>query len=261
MKRKAVFLTLLSALLTLPLLAQTSADTANTNTMTADTLIAKSIEARGGDAAIKAISSIRINGRMSMGGGIEAPFVMEQKRPNKMRIDFTVQGMTGTQAYDGTGGWFVMPFTGKTTPEKLPEDQLAMAKEQADFDGPLVDYKAKGHSVELVGKEDVEGTDAYKLKVTRDDGTVVYSYFDAEAFLELKATSKRKGPMGEMSSTTIYSDYKPVGGVLFPHSIEQVFEGAPAGQVITIDKIETNVDLPDDRFVMPAAEAPAPAGN
>lgn len=256
MKLNTVFLTLLLALLTPPLFAQASAET-----VSVDEVVAKSIEARGGYAAIKAISSARMSGRMSMGGGMEAPFVIELKRPNKMRIDFTMQGMTGTQAFDGATGWFVMPFLGKKTPEKLPEDQLAMAKEQADFDGPLVDYKEKGHSVELAGKEDVEGTEAYKLKLTRDDGAVVYSYFDAEAFLELKATSKRKGAMGEVNATTIYGDYKPVAGVLFAHSIEQVFEGAPASQVITVDKIELNVDLPDERFTMPTVDAPAPVNN
>lgn len=252
MQRKIVFFGLLLSLLTAPLYAQ----------MSADDVIAKYVEARGGQEAWKAVTSARMTGRMNMGGGMEAPFVVEYKRPSKVRVEFTMQGMTGTQAYDGATGWFVMPFMGKNDPEKMSDDQLSMVKEQADFDGPLVDYKAKGNTVELVGKEDVEGTEAYKLKVTRADGNVVYSFLDAEQFLEFKSEAKRKIPnLGEVSATTVYGDYKPVGAVVFPHSIEQIFEGAPAGQVITIDKIELNVDLPDDRFAMPAAAAPAPAGN
>lgn len=255
MQRKIVFWGLLSSLLTSPLLAE----------MSVDDVIAKYLEARGGYTAIKAVSTARMTGKMNMGGGMEAPFTLELKRPGKVRMDFTMQGMTGTQAYDGTTGWFVMPFMGKTTPEKMGDDQLSMLKEQSDFDGPLVDSKEKGHSVELVGKEDVDGTEAYKLKVTRADGNVGYSYLDAEQFLEFKAEAKRNIPnMGEVSATTIYGDFKEVGGLLFFHSIEQIFEGAPASQVITFDKIELDVDLPDDRFAMPAAPAPAapaPAGH
>src|SRR2546430_8308652 len=100
-------------------------------------------------------------------GAMEMPVTMMKARPDQMRMDFTVQGMTGTQAYDGTTGWTVMPFMGKKEPEKMSEDMLKDMKDEADFDGPLFDYKTKGNKVEYIGKEDVQGSPAYKLKLDR----------------------------------------------------------------------------------------------
>ena len=128
---------------------------------TVDELIAKNIEAKGGLAKIKAVKSMRATGKMIGGPGMEFPFVMMNKRPKSTRMEFTFQGMTGMQVYDGKTAWMSMPFAGKKEPEVMPPDESKMLEEQADFDGPLVDYKEKGHTVELAGKEQVEGADAY----------------------------------------------------------------------------------------------------
>lgn len=227
---------------------------------TVDEVIAKNIEAKGGLDKIKAVQTARFSGKMTMGPGMEAPMVMEWKRPNKMRLEFTLQGMTGVQAYDGATGWFVMPFTGKTEPEKMSEEDVKDAAEQADvFDGPLMDYQEKGHQVELVGKEDAEGTPAWKLKITKKNGDVTYLYLDAEAYLEIRAEGKAKRRGQEVEFEASFGDYKEVGGVLLAHSIEQRPKGAPAGSVITIEKVELNPDLPDARFAMPEAKKPEPA--
>src|SRR6266446_694644 len=129
-----------------------------------DELIAKNIEAHGGLEKIKAVQSIRMTGKMTMGQGMEAPMVLEMKRPKAMRMEFTVQGMTVIQAYDGKTGWAVKPFGGKKDPEPMNSEDLQEADENADIDGPLVDYKSKGYTVELIDKEKVEGSDAWKLK-------------------------------------------------------------------------------------------------
>src|SRR5947209_5383246 len=158
---------------------------------TADEVIAKYVQAKGGREKLKAVQSVRMTGKMDIGNGAQAPFTMEMKRPNKVRTEFTLQGMTGTQAYDGTTGWMVMPFMGKKDPEVMSADDLKGIDEQADFEGPLVDYKAKGHQVELLGKETVEGTPAWKLKLTKKNGDVSYVYLDADAYLEIKEEGKR----------------------------------------------------------------------
>jgi outer membrane lipoprotein-sorting protein len=139
---------------------------------TADELIEKNIQAHGGLDKIKGVQSMRMTGKI-VGGGMEMPMLMEFKRPTSMRMEFTVQGMTGIQGYDGTTGWAVMPFVGKTEPEKMSPEDLKEMENQADIDGPLVDYKAKGHQVEYLGKADVEGTPVHKLKVTKKNGDVV----------------------------------------------------------------------------------------
>jgi hypothetical protein len=229
---------------------------------TLDEILAKNLEARGGADKIKAVKTVRLTGRMTVGPGLEAPVVMEFKRPTKMRMDFTIQGMTGSQAFDGKGGWQIMPFQGNPNPEPMSPDDIKDAEEQADIDGPLVDWKAKGHAVELVGKEKVEGTDAWKLKITMKGGDVRYVFLDADAYLEIRGEGKRKIRGTEMETEQTISDYKEVGGLVMPHAFEGGPKGSPMRQKITIDKIELDVDIDDARFATPAKkDAPAPAAK
>jgi outer membrane lipoprotein-sorting protein len=186
---------------------------------------------------------------------------MEVARPNKMRMEFTIQGMTGVQAFDGKSGWAVMPFMGKKDPEAMSEDDAKQAADQADMDGVLVDYKEKGHTVEYAGKEDVEGTPAHKLKVTKKNGDVVNVYIDTESYMEIKDAGKTKVRGQEIEGETTFGDFKTVDGLVFPFSIEQKSKGMPGGMTMTISKIEVNPKVEDSRFTMPAAEkkeSPAP---
>lgn len=217
---------------------------------TADEVIAKYIEAIGGRKAIDAVKSMRVTAKLTMGGGMEAPMVMESKRPNKMRVEFTFQGMTAIQAYDGKIGWSIMPFAGKTEPEKMPPDQVEMFENQADMDGPLVDYKKKGHQVELMGKDEIEGSDVYKLKLTRKNGNVEYHYLDVEYFIPIKMEGKRKFQGTEIDFAVVFGDYKEVNGLLIAHSIQPQGGGMGGGSV-TLEKVEMNVPMPDERFAMP----------
>jgi outer membrane lipoprotein-sorting protein len=245
MKRKTLACLILGALLGASAWAQT-----------ADELIEKNIQAKGGREKLKAMNTLRMTGKMTMGQGMEAPFTMEMARPNKMRVEFTIQGMTGIQAYDGQKGWLLMPFMGKKDPEEMPADQVKVMQEQADFDGVLVDYKEKGHQVEYLGKDQMEGTPVHKLKVTKKSGDVNTIYLDAETFLELKVAGKTKMGDREIEGETMLGDYKEVGGVVMAHSIEQKAVGMPAGMVMTIEKVEVNPDLSADRFAMPKVEKP-----
>jgi len=226
---------------------------------TLDEILAKNLEVRGGKGAILAVQSTHSTGTMRMGGSaagaLEVPFTAEFKRPDKVRIEFTMQGMTAVQAYDGKVGWAVMPFLGRTEPEEMAEDRLKDIKDQADFDGVLVNYEEKGHTVELIGQEEVDGTSAYKLKVTKANGDVVNLFLDAEYYIEFKADTKREVQGSEVEVSTVFGDYKEVDGLLFAHSMEMSFAGNPAGQVITIETIELNVEIDDDRFTMPEPKA------
>ena len=227
--------------------------------LTVDEILAKNAEAKGGMDKLRALQSIRFSGKMSLGGGLEAPFTMTKKRPENMRLEFTIQGMTGTQAYDGSTAWMIMPFLGKTDAEAMPEDQKKMAREQADFDGPFIDTAKKGYKIELLGKEDVEGTSAYKLKLTDKDAVETIVFIDADSFLEIKSQSKRKVQGQDMESETTYGNYQEFNGLLFPMSLEMKPKGAPSGQTITLDKVELNPAVADDVFKMPAKKAAAEA--
>jgi hypothetical protein len=219
---------------------------------TVDELIAKNIEAKGGLTKIKAVKSMRATGKMIGGPGMEFPFVMVSKRPKSTRLEFTFQGMTGMQVYDGKTAWASMPFMGKKEPEVMPPDQSKEIEEQADFDGPLMDYKEKGHTVELVGKDQVEGADAYKLKVTLKGGDVRTIYLDAETYLEIKVEAKRMVRGTEMEGESLLSDYKEVGGMMMAHLIDSGAKGSPMRQKLVIDKIELNPEIDDAIFAMPA---------
>jgi hypothetical protein len=218
---------------------------------TLDEIIAKHLEARGGEEKLKALGSLRATGKMSMGPGMEAPFTFEWLKPNSIRMEITLQGMTLVQAFDGKSGWSINPFQGKKDPEPMSADDLKDVEDEADILGVLVDWKQKGHQVELVGKESVEGTQAYKLKVLKKNGDTEIIYLDADAYLPFKEEGKRKIRGQEIEFETSVGDYKEVGGLVFAHSFDSKPKGAPQGQVMTLDKIELGVDVPAVDFVMP----------
>ena len=223
-------------------------------------VVAKHLEARGGLDKIEGVESARISGKMIFpGGAMEAPLVMQWKQPNKLRFEFTFQGMTGIQAYDGESGWAVMPFQGRTDPEPMTEDQLKQFDEQADFHGAFVNSEKKGYKLEYLGTEEVEGTEAHKIKVTNKNGEETLVFLDAEYFLEIKSESKRTIRGQELEIEASQGDYKEVDGLMMGHSFESKPKGAEAGQSIVFEKIELNVELDDSLFQMPEKKAETPA--
>jgi len=223
---------------------------------TVDEIIAKSIAARGGEAKLRAVKSMRFTGHIEVGPGMVAPMSLVVKRPGMVRMEFSIQGMTGIQAYDGKEGWDVMPFQGKKDAELMAADDVKEMEDQADIDGALMDYKTKGNTVEYLGKDKVEGSDAYKLKVTKKNGIIETSFIDADSGLEVKSITKAKIRGNDTEIETTYSDFRDVDGLIFPFSLEQGAVGSPQKQKITLEKVEINPDLSDAQFHMPA---PAPA--
>lgn len=219
---------------------------------TADELIEKNLQATGGKEKIEAVKSMRMTGKLVAMQGMEIPMIMEYKDPDKLRSEVTLQGMTMVQAYDGKSGWKIEPFMGKKDPEPMSADEVKQAQEQLDSMAPLSKYKEKGHTLEYVGKEDLEGTPVHKLKMTRKSGDVAYIYLDAESHLMVKMAGKTKVQGQEVESESTMGDYKAVDGILYPHSVETQIKGMPAKMVMTFSKIEVNPAIDDSRFVMPA---------
>src|ERR1700756_5183535 len=153
---------------------------------TAEELVNKNIQAKGGIDKIKAIKSVRMTGKLNIGGGMVAGSMKENEGPNLIRETFTLQGMTAVTAYDGATGWQIQPFGGHKDPELMGEDDLKDLLLDADFDGPLVDYKEKGNPIEYLGHDVVDGDDALRLKVTLKNGDIVYYYLDPDTFLEIR---------------------------------------------------------------------------
>lgn len=221
-----------------------------------DDIIAKNIQARGGADKLKNVKSIKSTGSIAMGPGMEAPGTLIQKRPDMARLEFTIQGLTAVQAYDGKSAWQIMPFMGKKDAEPMSADETKEIQENGDLDGPLVDYKSKGNQVELLGKDKIEGTDAYKLKVTLKNGDVKTVYIDGDSFLEIKQETKRMVRGTEREVESSIGDYKEVEGIMFPFAIESGLKGGSEKEKLTISKIELNVPVDDAIFKMPP---PAPA--
>lgn len=225
---------------------------------TAEELVAKNLQARGGIEKIKAIKSVRMTGRFEA-GGFRAAVGQDSKRPEMMRQTFTVQGMTQIQAYDGSSGWQISPFSGRKDPEMLGEDDVRSLAEDADFDGPLVDAQAKGNKIEYMGHDQVDGDDAYKLKVSLKNGDIFYYYLDPDTYIEIEIEKQQfiRGSVRE--SVTALGSYKPVNGVMYPFAIESGPKNNPdARGKVTITKIEANVPIEDSEFKMPSQPA-APA--
>jgi hypothetical protein len=217
-----------------------------------DEIVARHVEAIGGIDRLRAIQSVRMKGRVSAGAGREAVVVREVLRPDKIRTEFTVQGVTGVYAFDGERGWKVSPFEGSSAPVLMEDEEAAQAADQADIEGPLVDWRAKGHRVALLGKETLDGRDVHKLEVTLRSGRVLYQYLDAETFLRVRAQSTRLLRGHEVDIETTFDDYREVQGVLFPHSIETGAVGRPRRLEIQVEEIELNPPLDGSYFQMPA---------
>ena len=218
---------------------------------TADELVAKNVQAKGGLDKIQAIKTLRMKGRLNQ-GGFTAVVGQELKRPAMLRTTFTVQGMTAIQAYDGQTGWQISPFQGRKDPELLGEDDLRDLVEDADMDGPLVDYKAKGNTVEYLGHDTVDGDDVYRLKCTLKNGDIVDYYLDPDSSLEIRTERQQfiRGAVRERQSDL--GSYKPVAGVMFPYSIESGPKNNPSVRSkVTIESIEANVPMDDAEFKMP----------
>jgi len=225
--------------------------TAPLSAQTADDIIARYIKTVGGMDRIQAVQTLRRTGRFTGGGGFEAVVVQESKRPNRVRQEFALQGMTGITAYDGRTGWKIEPWQGKKDPEALSEEELRDITEESDFDGPLINYQQKGNKVELVGTEQVEGTDAFKLRVTLANGDVRTYYMDTDYYVPIRIVTKRMIRGAEQETETSLGDYKQVAGVYLPYSFETGQRGSQDRAKITYQKIEANVSIDDRRFVQP----------
>jgi len=225
---------------------------------TVDGIIAKNIQAHVGMEKLKSVGS-RIETAKFSAGSFKADVRQVNKRPNEVRTEFILQGMTEVEAYDGKVGWRVSPFQGRREPELLAEDDMKEMVVDADMDGPLVDYKEKGHKAELMGHDSVEGTDCYKVKLTLKNGDIRTYYFDMDSYLELKLETQNFVRGAPRESETYYGDYDQVGGIYFPFAVEEGRKGDPDRVRLTVEKVEINPTVDDALFTMPASKPAAGA--
>lgn len=217
---------------------------------TLDTVLSGYYKAIGGPERWNAVKTIKYTGNMnSMGKQFKTAFVYE--RPDKCRLDFSVENIYFIQAYDGEQGWKYNPTAPHSKPDFLEGEDLNDIKETCDFDGPLIDYDKKGHKIEYAGTENVEGKDGYKIKITYNTGNVDYYYLDAQTYLPflVKGTTKVNGK--ETPSTTYIGDYIDTGGLMLPYDFKYDVEGAEASEILRISTVEINPEIDDTIFRFP----------
>jgi hypothetical protein len=227
-------------------------------------ILGRHIEARGGAERIQGVRDARIRGTMTVGPDMTAPFTMEWKRPDRMRLELVVDGQTGVQAFDGTVGWTHLPFLGQTAPQRLgTAEAREMQSRAADvIEGPLIQHHEKGHRVELVGRSEIEGAPAHHLRVTLRGGDVVELWLDADTHLEIQQRGRIHRADEELETVTVYGSYREVAGLVLPHRLTTRLQGSPVQvppQVLSIDSYSFDVDLEESRFALPSAPGPGTA--
>lgn len=264
-------------------------------TMSAAEIVNKNVSARGGLQAWRAVQALSMSGKMEAGGNnrptlpvpgphhrgervapprpvaqVELPFKMELKRTRKQRVELEFNGKTAIQVYDGTNGWTMRPYLNRTDYEPYTAEQTKAASEQADLDGPLVDYAAKGTAIELAGVEKIDGRNNYKLKLTLKNGHSFHVWIDAQTFLETKIEGTPRRLDGQYRPVEVYMrDYRQVNGVLIPFVLETRVQWAASipgkkqtqtmTERIAIDNVVVNPKLEDALFSKPKSEVAASA--
>jgi len=258
--------------------------------LSAQQIMEKNTAARGGLTAWRAIKSMRLSGKMDAGQPVkppvkpeqagtqaqsrtarieaakardaaqtkgeagvvvQVPFVMELKRPRKQRVEIQFEGETAVQVYDGEQGWKLRPYLGRHEVEAYSPEELKIAAQQADLDGPLIDAAAKGNKVVVEGMEKLEGRNTYRLKLTQKGGQVRHVWVDAVTFLEAQTDEVRRAGGQDRTVTTILRDYKTIGAVKVPYRYENRVAKAKTTEKILVEKVELNPVLDDTRFAKP----------
>jgi hypothetical protein len=248
--------------------------------LTAAEIVDKNVAARGGLAAWRAVHTMEMKGKLEAGGNQRAtvpvpgatkgmlkgvnvvpprpkeqtqlPFVMDFQRGRKQRVEIEFMGQTAVQVYDGVQGWKLRPFLNRHEVENFTPDELQVASMQTDLDGLLIDYAAKGSKVELDSVDQVDGRNAYKLKVTDKGGNARHVWVDSQTFLETKIEGTPRRLDGKYHPVAVYfRDYRSVSGLVMPYLLETAVEGSPYTEKITIENIISNPNFEESRFAKP----------
>lgn len=207
-----------------------------------DAVVSKHLDALGGADNLRKINSLVMKGNINQ-GGTKIPIVMTVINKKAFRVEFTFNGMTGYQVLTDTAGWGLNPFQGQTKAEPMTADQVKKSQDELDVHDEFLDYKDKGTTLEDLGTDDVEGTEAYKIKVTLKSGKEKTLYISKDNYLTIRQTEKTEINGKEIESTSDYSNYKKVENIMLPFSINNSLQGP-----VDIDTIEINPTIDEGLF-------------
>ncbi len=224
-----------------------------------DDVLARYAEARGGLQKLRAMKGCKMTGTITLAGdGPAIPLVVWRKRPDRLRVETTVAGVTSIQACNDRQAWWLLPADGPAAREMPPERERAFRR-QADFSDPLAAGKKKAGRLELLGDEPGEGGRFFRLKRTAPDGSEVLYWIDAGSGLLHKSAAIAGAGTAAAPFAVVYGDYRPVSGLQMPFTLENLASGRTQAK-IAFAVIEIDPALPESLFSMPAGtEAPQAA--
>ena len=207
-----------------------------------DDIIKKYVEAKGGTENWKKVKSIKMTGAINAGGQ-EMQVTQTVVLGKASRMDMTIAGMANYQIVTTKDGWSYWPIGGMTKPEPMTEDEVKQSADELDLDGPLVNYKDKGNTVTLLGKDEIEGTECYKIKVVYKSGKEATLCIDASNYYLIREIAKVKADGKETEQTINFSNFKKLPeGILFPMTM-----GTGQGE-IAFKTIDVNPTIDESIF-------------
>jgi len=218
---------------------------------TAEEIVAKHLAAIGGDNWAR-VEAVKYEAQVSTDAtpGVSIKMDIVAVRDKSMRIDVSVMGMTQTTVIDGDTGWSINLFEGRMDVQPLTADQINDMKDITDIDGTLVGYEAKGYTIEYVGTENVTGTKAIKIKVTKGNKGFDYSFFDPATYYEIKTIHVKEIDGKATETTRVHSNFKKQDGIVFPFTMQQV-DPVQGNATTTFTSISINPLIDVKIFSMP----------
>jgi hypothetical protein len=212
-----------------------------------DEVLAKHAAAHGGLEKWRAVSSLIVTGTEVIFSDA-VPFVFEWRRPDSIRFEHSLLGQKMTIGHDGKVTWWIHPIMEIVKPTAVPEAEAVLVRHSAEFESPLLDAAAKGNKVELLGKDEVDGQPALKLKVTRKDGFEETWYLDPSTHLELARFDRTLDLPEAKERWTYYSDFRTVEGLVIAHRQDQEYSIRHVS--LNVEKVQVNPEIEAGRFEM-----------
>jgi outer membrane lipoprotein-sorting protein len=228
-----------------------AASTASAQTPSVDEVVSKNLAARGGEEKLRALNTMKMTGTINV-QGMDMPITVMTKRPNRLFQEMTMQGQRMVSAFDGERVWAINPMLG-SGPRELTGTQADMIRDQASFDGPLVNYKDRGDTLEMVGPADIGSAKTWKLKLTRKiGGRTLFIYVDADTGLEKQWSTTVEQSGMTLDIDTVMLDYQPTPeGIVVARTMRTMIGGQQQG-LLKVLTVEYNAPIEDSAFQMPA---------
>jgi hypothetical protein len=222
---------------------------------TLEEVIAKHVEARGGEEAWAKIESLKMTGQY-MAFSVVSPFTLQRKRDRRYHMDHLHNEKQVTIAYDGENAWSDNHWNQPGAMPIAPGPDLDAVLRDIDFATSLFDYGARDFSAELIGETDVEGIPAIGIKLIRSDDSVDTWYLDPETYLEIARDSPGSDFGRPMPTRTFFDDFRKVGDIVIPHHVEG--QWYTRDRVMTVESVELNAEIDAALFRIPAPNGMGP---